>query len=162
MRIVRDRADARWLPSRFNFALFRLFAYLRLRASRPESRPGLILSIERHQSAAENYIVCIAMIVVVWSLFRSPLLGVTVAIIGLQLAIVTARTILRMFFSADANTVKGGSILIVLAIVAGAIAVVRTSSVAKIFLAVVALNAIAAAIMFLLRGSVARVERQFE
>ncbi len=32
MKMVQGNAAARWLPSRHNFALFRLLAYLRLRA----------------------------------------------------------------------------------------------------------------------------------
>jgi len=34
-----DREDARWLPSRFRFALFRLYALLRLRFTPPRRQP---------------------------------------------------------------------------------------------------------------------------
>ncbi|HUP45003.1 MAG TPA: hypothetical protein VM779_05775 [Thermoanaerobaculia bacterium] len=57
MRIVRDRADARWLPSRYRFAIFRLTAWLLLRRSRSEIREGLVLGIDRDQNAVESYTV---------------------------------------------------------------------------------------------------------
>ena len=56
MRVVRGRADARWLPSRHNFALFRLAAFLRLRRARPEPCDGSCV-IDRHQSAMETWLV---------------------------------------------------------------------------------------------------------
>lgn len=53
--IVRDRADARWLPSRSRYALARLIAYLRARRSPPAEVRGMILPIDRDQNAAEIY-----------------------------------------------------------------------------------------------------------
>lgn len=153
MTIIRDRADARWLPSRFNFAVFRLFAYLRLRAARPEPHPGLMLSKDRHQSAAENYIVCIVMMVVVASMFDSLAVGIAVAIIGPQVAIPLSGLVMRF---------EAGSWMMLIIIIAVAAYQSRTSPIACVFLGFVAVNAIAAAIMFALRGSVARLERQFE
>lgn len=57
MRVVRERADARWLPSRHRFAIFRLLAYALFRSSGPKPQPGLALGIDRDQSALENYTV---------------------------------------------------------------------------------------------------------
>lgn len=55
MKMIRGRRDAQWLPSRFNFALFRLCAFLRLRSMRPEPA-DVALVVDRHQSAAENFV----------------------------------------------------------------------------------------------------------
>lgn len=57
MRMVWDRPEARWLPSRFRFALFRLFAWCRFHAGRTQSqRIGrLALAIDRDQSTVEQY-----------------------------------------------------------------------------------------------------------
>ncbi len=159
MRIVRDRADARWLPSRFNFALFRLFAYLRLRASRPQPQPGLMLAVERHQSAAENNIVCIVMIVVVASFFDS-LWGIPAAILILQAAIVSAAFVMRIFTSGD--TTHGGGTIIMGVTIALAVWFARTDLVPRVFLGLVALNAVAAILMFALRGKVAALEGTIE
>lgn len=54
MRFVRDRAEARWLPSRFRYALFRLLAFVKLRNAKPEPAPGLLLMIDRDQNALES------------------------------------------------------------------------------------------------------------
>lgn len=162
MRIVRGRAEARWLPSRFNFALFRLFAYVRLRTSRPQPQAGLMLSVERYQSAAENNIVCVAMVLVVASFFESILAGIPAAIIALQAAIVLSRPIIRPFWRRDDSTVEPGSKLILLAVVGIAIWFARSRVVPRLFLAIVALNMLAAAIMFALRRRVGELERSFE
>ena len=161
MRIVRDRADARWLPSRFHFALFRLFAYTRLRSSRPQPQPGLMLAIDRYQSAAENHIMSIVMTVVVASFFGSPW-GIPAAIIALQLAIVLARPIMRTFRSADADTTRGGGAIIMTATIALAVWFARTMLVPRVFLALVILNGVAAAILFGLRRQIAAAGRTFE
>jgi len=162
VKIVRDRADARWLPSRFNFALFRLFAYVRLRMARPQPRPGLMLSIDRYQSAAENYIVCVVVMIVVASFFHSPLVGAIVAIVAPQIAIPVVGTILGIFVSADSSRVEANSMLMLVAIIAVSVYFARESYVAQAFLGLVVLNGVAAAVLFLLRGSVARLERRFE
>lgn len=57
MKLIRERADARWIPSRHRFALFRLVAWALFRASGPKPQPGLALGIDRDQSAIENYTV---------------------------------------------------------------------------------------------------------
>lgn len=56
MKIVRHREDARLLPSRHNFALFRLFAYLRLLRAKQGSTLSMFV-IDRHQSAFETWTV---------------------------------------------------------------------------------------------------------
>ena len=57
--MIRNRADARWLPTRFNFALARLIAFVICKSSKPRPEAGLVISIDRHQSALENYLVAL-------------------------------------------------------------------------------------------------------
>ena len=59
MKIVRDRADAYWLPQRFRFAVFCLFAYAMFRWTGRRDRSGVVLGIDRDQSAIEHYTVAI-------------------------------------------------------------------------------------------------------
>src|SRR4051794_21762234 len=57
---IRNRPEARWLPSRHRFALFRLYALLRLVSAKPEQTEAeLVLPIERDQSAHEQYAVAL-------------------------------------------------------------------------------------------------------
>lgn len=57
MKVIREQAEARWLPSRHRFAIFRLAAYARYRTSPRRNQPGLALGIDRDQSAVEIYTV---------------------------------------------------------------------------------------------------------
>ncbi|MGZ8868037.1 MAG: hypothetical protein ACXW2P_06810 [Thermoanaerobaculia bacterium] len=59
MKVIREQAEARWLPSRHRSAIFRLAAYARFRASPKRRQPGLALGIDRDQSAAESYTVAV-------------------------------------------------------------------------------------------------------
>lgn len=55
MKLVRNRADARWLPSRYRYALFRLMAWAIFRAVGPKPRRGIVMAVDRDQSALESY-----------------------------------------------------------------------------------------------------------
>lgn len=173
MKVVRDCAEARWLPSRFNFALFRLFAYARLQALKPVTRPGLLLAVERHQSAAENYIVCVAMIVLVTFYFAAILattmltlpafvLAVPAAIIAIQAHIALSGLIMRNFRKIEA--IAGDSVLFMITAIAAAVYFATGDSAAlwaaRAFLLVVVLNAIAAVVVFALRNRIADAERR--
>jgi peptidoglycan/xylan/chitin deacetylase (PgdA/CDA1 family) len=61
MNVIRDYPAARWLPERHHFALMRLIAFLRMRfgSSPPMNVDRLVLSIDRDQSAIENYSISI-------------------------------------------------------------------------------------------------------
>lgn len=179
MRIVRDRRDARWLPSRFHFALFRLFAYLRLRRAKPESAPGLVMIVDRYQSAAENYLVAICIFVVATS-FVVTLLNLTISLpaawviavpvtaIMIQisvpfLAVVIMPMVRKIIPLRADNLALNSAVLMAIAIGAAVFVVIRGSAtryLAAVFLFFVALNAIAAGLMFVLRGSVAEAERR--
>ena len=182
MTMVRDRGDARWLPSRFNFALFRLVAYLRLRTSDPESRPGIALSIERHQSATENYLVA-ACVLVLWIAFSAVMLDsvmpfplacivafpvaalivhlVPMCLIGL-LVVPAARKITG--HAALDNIAISSVIMIILTIAAAAVLAAGTSPVRYVgtaFLVSTAINALASVVVFTMRRSIAETERRF-
>lgn len=174
VKLVRDRAEARWLPSRFNFAIFRLLAYARLQTSKTHPRPGLMLAVERHQSAAENYIVCIAMIVLVTFYFAAifdavmpPLpsfvIAVPAALFAIQVHITVSGLVMRLFRKGHA-VVADSVLFMITAIIAACYFAVGDSSAlwaARAFLLVVALNAIAAVVMFALRHRIADAERRF-
>ena len=182
MTMVRDRGDARWLPSRFNFALFRLVAYLRLRTSNPQPRPGIAMSIERHQSATENYLVA-ACVLVLWIAFTAAMLAfampfplacivafpaaalivhlVPMCLIGLLVAPV-ARKITG--HSALNNLAVSSAIMIVMTIAAAAVLAAGTSPLRYIgtaFLFFTAINALASVVVFTMRRSIAETERRF-
>ena len=61
MNVVRDRPQAKWLPSRHRYALARLIAFVMLPRPRPAALDvdHLILSIDREQSALENHALAI-------------------------------------------------------------------------------------------------------
>jgi len=154
VRIVRDREDARWLPSRFHFALFRLAAFVRMTFTHPQERRGLIMAIDREQSTIEHYTMSIWFMATISCLFAHwmPLaLAVPVAIVAVQAPIYFVGR------GKDVNTF----VLMALTTMA---AVKLTSDQSWIrfaawqFLAILALNAIAEAVMFALRGAVQRME----
>ena len=179
MRVVRNRRDARWLPSRFHFALFRFFAYLRLRTARPEPAPGLVMAVERHQSASENYLVAICVFIVATS-FVVTLLNLTMSLPAAWVIAVPATAIIiplsvpflayvimpivRKIVPFRADNLAANSVVIMSITIGAAIFVLLSRSplryVAGTFLLLVALNAAAAALMFFLRDSIAGAERQ--
>ena len=59
MKVIRDRADAFWLPQRFRFAIFRLLAYVMFRRARRRASAGTALGVDRDQTALEHYTVAI-------------------------------------------------------------------------------------------------------
>jgi uncharacterized membrane protein len=179
VRVVRDRRDARWLPSRFHFALFRLYAYFRLRSSKPEPAPGLILSLDSHQSAAENFLVAACIVFVAGTYFAAlfeasmptPLAyaaGVPTSMVTIQGLIVVAgflaAGVQRVTKISDATVTAGVSIAHMgLMIGAGLLVAFSDTSaryIARGFLSLVAMNALAAVVAFLLRGRMADEERK--
>ena len=180
-RIVRDRADARWLPSRFNFAIFKLFAFARLRSARPEPQPGLALSIERNQSASENFIVA-AIVFVVLAAFITSLLATslpfgtacavaiptTAVYINVQVVFIGAvilpflRKLVRTrpeIAIAVNSAITGALILAAAALLAVSPSPLR--HVGTAFLIAVGANALAAVIVFAMGRSIAKAEQRF-
>jgi hypothetical protein len=178
LTIVRDRRDARWLPSRFHFALFRLYAYMRLRAAKPEPARGLILSVDRHQSASENFLSTICIVLVAGSYFGAwfetsmvtPVAyaaGLLAAVIAIQALIAVAGAIIVAIQKPDGAGTAATlmPIVIMAAMIAGGAAVATGDSsaryIARGFLLLVAMNAAAAVVTFLLREQITEAERQF-
>ncbi|HEX8168910.1 MAG TPA: hypothetical protein VF824_00040 [Thermoanaerobaculia bacterium] len=173
-RTIRGRADARWLPSRRNFALFRLYAYLRLRVAPPEPR-DVALFIDRNQTAAEHYSVavwvlltmtcyCAADLFESWPLPLAIVSALVVATLLTQVGIVGFGLVAAALTPRTAR-VRVNSFVLMLLFIAAAAWYARHPSWARFVawqvLALVALNAAAAAIVFLLRGSIARLESAF-
>lgn len=173
MRAVRNRAEARWFPSRHNFALFRLAAYLRLRRARPEHRDGFFV-IDRHQSATETWLVMswvtltfacylATTLFVDWHIALALLISLPLAVVLLEVpAILSALTIAPLFRVTNGFRVNGIVIMLLFSAASAYFALHPTwiRFVAWQFLALLALNAIAAVIAFPLRHSIARLEAE--
>ena len=167
MKIVRGRADARWLPSRFHFALFRLFAYVRMRLAKPE-HADVSLIIDRDQNNLESPLLSAWATLTItcwiagtlfasWPLPLALLAAVPVAITCLEIPIVTIGLLRKR-----ENNIALTSVVMMSLLIAAALYFARAHSwirfVSWQFLAGVALNALAAPIAFLLRGSIAEME----
>lgn len=180
MNAVRDRADARWLPSRFDFALFRLFAYFRLRTMKPEPQAGLVLAIDRHQSTIENCLISIWVWVVISAFLASiisptlplgaacvialPAAGalVSVEIVVVGMAIPVVRKVLRL---SDQSDVGVNSVLVGAMAVASAVLLTMGSSplryIGAAYLVLLATNVVASIAVFLMKSRFAALERGY-
>ncbi len=167
MKIVRGRADARWLPSRFNFALFRLLACAMMRAATPEHR-DVSLIIDRNQNNIESHLVGIwtTLTLTCWiagTLFASwpvPLAliaALPVAAASLQIPVVTVPLLRR-----GTDNVRLNSIIIMTLLIAAALYFARAHTWIRFaawqFLGGLALNVLAAPFAYLLRGSIAGMD----
>lgn len=181
MKVVRDRADARWLPSRFDFALFRLLAYFRLKTLKPEPRAGIVMSVERHQSAAETYTVSMLVFAVLTSFVASMIatalpLGsacvlavpATAVLISVQIVLtgVAVTPVVRRIMRLDGKfrQAVNGVVLSAIAITAAVLLTLGTSPlrhVGTVYLAVIGTNAVASVVVFLMQGSIAAAERPY-
>jgi hypothetical protein len=175
MNVIVNRPEARWLPSRHRFALAQLVAFTRLRRGEPRIANGpdhLILPIDRDQSASESYAVAIWVFVTaaayLAAILPMPLpLAIIVAIplasIVLHLPIVLGGPALRLILG-DNDHVKIISVGTMSLLTAWSFFVVRGNSwarfVAWFFFAVLAGNAIAALVLWLLRAAVREEESQ--
>ena len=154
MRIVRDREDARWLPSRFRFALFRLLAFVRMTFTKPRERRGIIIAIDPDQSTLENTTISIWFSATT-TCFFAALMPIAVAIPATILFVQ-----IPMYIVAGGQRVNS-KVLISLAAIAAAYLATTPSWIrfaAWQFLAMIALNAVAALILLPLRGAVRRME----
>lgn len=167
MRIVRGRYDARWLPSRFNYGLFRLYAYARMKTAKAEPR-DVALVIDANQNPIESFAIGVWATLTLacyaagtwfesWPLPLGVLAGVVVGLTALQLPIIVIGLARRTRNNIPLNSAVMMALLIGAAVFfAGAASWIRF--VAWQFLAVVALNAVASALVFLLRHTVAEME----
>lgn len=169
MKVVRGRADARWLPARFHFGLFRLYAFVRMKTATPEPR-DVALVIDRDQNRIESFTIgvwatltlaCYASetLFASWPLPLALAAGIVAGITFLQVPVVTVGLIVRRRENNNGlNSVVTMALLLALAVhFARAQSWVRYA--AWQFLGLVALNAVAAAVVFLLRGAIEEMEQ---
>ena len=169
MKIVRGRENARWLPSRHNFALFRLAAYWKLRSlARLRDDHPVILVIDRHQSAIETFSVSAWVFAtltcfIAATLFASwPIPLALVVAIPVAMVVVELPLVVGLLFPRAGIRVQSFAMM---SLLIGAAAWLATKSswarfAAWQFLGVVAVNAIVAVVVFLLRDSIAQLEHE--
>jgi hypothetical protein len=164
MKIVRDCPPATRLPARHHFALTRLIAFL-WPSPREVAVDRLILAIDPHQSAAENYAVSIWLFVTVTCYAASVLplpLAIPLASIAIQMPFPFLGSILTL--AKIENNLKVNTLFFATLMLAASAYFGTLSSpvrfVAWIFFAVVTLNGLAWVAMFLMRDSVRELERQ--
>jgi hypothetical protein len=181
MKIQRPQATVGWIPSRRRYALFRLAAYLRLLRTPPERRildETKVLAIDRDQSTAETYSVA-ALVWLTFSCFIAELLswwlpiGVafSVALPIVTVALTLVGPFMAVFVMPLLHTVglprgphnigvASATLLLAMSLMASYFALsnawVRVPS--RIFLGVLAMNGVAALILFALRKRVREAE----
>lgn len=174
LNVAIDRPEARFLPSRRRFALARLIGYLRLRRAQTEVNDSehLILSIDRDQTAAEMHLVALWVFVTTTCYFAAILpfvlplaivMAIPLAAIAIHLPIVLGGPLLRLLIG-DGNHIKIISVttmaLLLLASSYFATTAVWARFVAWLFLAILLINCLAAALLWMLRHSVQAAEER--
>jgi hypothetical protein len=179
LRAIRGRDDARWLPSRHNFALFRLAAWIQLLRTSPS--PGnAILIVDRHQSAVEAYAIavwitatstCFAAEILFSSLPLPAALaaGIVASVIILHVLILAGMLIIGPLLEGATRTTMDkrrlNSILLLLVLTAFALGLATKDSWVRFaawqFLALLLMNGVAATILFVLRSRIDQREAEF-
>ena len=174
MNIVRDRPEARRLPSRHRFALARLIAYAKLRRAREgvKKTEHLILSIDRDQTAAEMNSAAIwvfittvcyiaAALPLIWP--AAILVAIPIAAMVLQFPTVVIGPIVRMLIG-DGDHIKIISVIAMSLLVIASSYFAVTSSwaryVAWFFFAVLIVNGAASMVVWTLRGPIRAAEER--
>jgi hypothetical protein len=173
MTTVRNHPEARWLPSRHHYALFRLYAAARLvraRTQKPADDRHVAMTIDRDQST-EHYVIA-GWLVATTALYvydcipLHPLAAAPLTVVFTPLllqipAYITGGVILPRFRNNQkANTIATiGSLT--LASLAFAFSDRQPRPAAILFLSVLLTNAIAATIAYLLRNRLAELERPY-
>ena len=178
MRIVRERTEARWLPSRFRYATFKLYAYAHLRAARPNKVPGVVLVINRDQNPIETSLlsagICIMTYCFLFSVFSAVMNDVPAATVALIATPVVIEVVVLgigvlallltpkapggvVFRTSDLNSFV---ILVLLTIAASYLALdpAWVRHVGRVFLLGLVINALAAPIAWMLRGRFAQLD----
>lgn len=179
MRLLEGREEQQCMPSRYHFALFRFVAYLRLRRVRVIGEPDRILSIHRYQSTVEMFGVSVWVLftvscyVAAWLTERGSLPLAWAILLAMPLAwfavqsLIIGFGLLAPFLRAllgkrgeDNIALNSFLIMLVLVALSSYMAVQRTwvRFAAWQFLAAVGLNAVAAGLVFLFSGEIARLE----
>ncbi|MEA2240185.1 MAG: hypothetical protein QOC81_4909 [Thermoanaerobaculia bacterium] len=176
MNVIADRPEARLLPSRHHFAIARLVAFLRLQLRADgrsvETPEHLILPIDRDQSSAEIYAIATWVFLTTASYFAcllplplplALLAAIPLAFIAIHIPIVVGGPLVRLL-AGEKNHVRTISAITMGALLISSLYIARTATwarvVAWLFLTVVAGNAIAAVILWMLRGRVQAAEKR--
>jgi hypothetical protein len=165
---VRDRPAAKWFPSRHRFALARMFAFVR--SHFPVRTRGdvdhILMAIHPDQSTVEQYAVSIWFYVTLTCYVAAilPIVWIATAPLIAALAVQIVTGSISLIGSIRANHLRRNSMaLFGLMTIASAWFAIQSGSVryvARFFLAVVTLNAIAWLVMIALRNSVREMEQR--
>ena len=179
MRAVRDRAEARWLPSRFRYAIFRLIALVMIGRAKPKEARGLVLVIDRDQSAPEYYIISIWLLVTASCYVGALLSPLTTGAVAALAAVPVAAMVIKFPLYVGGVTAIGlralgsrvqdvksmNSKLTYSMLILVSLWFIRSESwiryVAIAFFVVLAINALASIVVLLMRGRIAAVERAY-
>lgn len=168
---IRNHPEAVWLPSRYRFAIGRLYALLRLATAKPvETDVEYVLPLDRDQSAYEQYGVAIWVYVTAVAYIAAllPLIRPVAIVVAMPIAAVALHVPLLLVGATLPKwtpyaRVHAKVLMTVMAALSLWFAQRDTwpRYFAWFFLGVLALNGIAALIAFALRGTIARVERPY-
>ncbi|MEK6374176.1 MAG: hypothetical protein AABO58_15925 [Acidobacteriota bacterium] len=155
----------KWLPSRHHFALARLIALMMLKTTpRPAADVDRVMfAVDRHQSTAENYAVSILFTAITTCYIATmlPLAAPLALVSALPLALIAIQILLVAGGLIVRSIAANSAFMMLCAVAASLYFATRTTWVrfaAYTFLAVVALNAIAFVVMWLLRDRVRELE----
>ena len=161
MIVIRGREEARWLPSRHRFGLFRLFAFVKSRTARPRPHEGLMLVIDRDQSGYEHYAISTWIVLTVTCYLAATLFGGWPLALGFAAALPAAAIAIEVpvwVTGLIAGNARVNGIVFMLLMIAASAYLATTQTWVRFaawqFLAVLVINAIAAVVVFLLeRGA---------
>lgn len=176
MRVIRDRAEAKWLPSRFHFALARLVAYVVFRRAAPRDQRGLVLAVDRNQNGIESYAASIGVLILA-TCYTAVLLGrlvhpiaaavlaVPMALAALQVPIVllplTAALPRIQRHAMRVNSLLLTTVLLCLSLYF-AVSDGWVRIIARTFFVLVLMNVLAAIVIWPLRQRFAELEGRYE
>lgn len=179
MRIIRGRADARWLPSRYSLAMFRLYAFFRASTAPAEEHPEIVLSVETHQAAAEAFLTAAAGFVMSYVYIADVLTEVLPVLVAILLALpvtsiaiqiplyvfgLTLTPLLRLVLRKQ-QSLSITSALYFLLFAASSVVMLGRSMPARVvawaFFVACALELVSKVIAFALRERMARMEEHF-
>jgi hypothetical protein len=171
VNVIRDRPEAELLPSRRRFALAKLIAFVRASLARERTPPAthVSLAIDRDQDAVEMYSVgawytlTTAIYVVALTPLPLPFAIATSVVLTpwiIQIPFYISGGVIPAMRNRDNRTLNSVWMLTLLTIASSFVAVMPTPArfVAWFFFGVIALNAIAFVILWMLRGKVRELE----
>jgi hypothetical protein len=179
MRFTRNRLEARWLPSRYDLSLCRLYAYLRLSNATPvvPDEPHMF-AIDRHQNVLEVSFLAIWCNFVTIVYLSDALSHWLIAPVAILIGALAAPPVIHLlfffsgicvapFFVRGENHVHFNSRAMQWVLIGTSIAAARlghpfTRAMALLTLLVTALNFVAMVIVFFLRHRIAQLEKEYE